>query len=80
MKEVGAAYAGVGKRGSVCPDISFSLCGSCAVRPVVWVRDVRYFTAHSEDLGRITPQVGPQTYRASTAEGTRWYVDVPPSG
>ena len=61
MKEVGAAYAGVGKRWSVCPDVSFFLCGSCAGRPVVWVRDVIYFTAHWEDLGRITTQGGPQT-------------------
>ena len=76
---MGAAYVCVGKRGSVCLDIGFSLCGSCAVRPVVWVRDVGCFTAHWEDLSRIKPQVGLQTDRASNAEGTGWYVGVTPA-
>ena len=76
---MGAAYAGVGKRGSVCLDVRFFLCDICAGIPVVWVRDVRYFTAHWEDLGRITPQDGQQTDRASAAEGTGYYyVGVPP--
>ena len=45
---------------------------------VVWVRDVRYFTAHWEELGQITPQGGQQTDRASAVEGTGWYVGVTP--
>ena len=48
----------------------FLLCGSYAGRPIVWVRDVRYFTEHWEDLGLITPQGGPKTDRESAAEGT----------
>ena len=56
------------------------LCGICAGRPVVWVRDVRYFTVNWEDIGRIPPQGGPQTVRASTTEGTGWNVGVPPAG
>ena len=78
MKEVGASYAGVRKRVSVCPDIGFLLCGSCAGIPDVWVRDVRYFTAHWQDLGWITPQGGPYTDGESTAENTGCYVCVPP--
>ena len=56
------------------------LCGSCAEIPVVWVRDVRYFTAHWEDLGRLPPQGCLQTVGGSTAEVTAWYVGVPPAG
>ena len=73
-------YDVVGKIGSECPDVGFLLCGSCAGRPVLWVRDVRSFTAHWEDLGRITPQGGPQNYGASAAEVTGWYVGVPFDG
>ena len=58
----------------------FFLCGSCAGIPVVWVRDVRYFTMHWEDLGRITPQGDLQTDGSSITEGTGWYVGVPPAG
>ena len=39
-----------------------------------------YFTTHWEDLGRITPQGGPQNYGASAAEVTGWYVGVPFDG
>ena len=71
---------GVGNRGSVCPGIGFFLCGSCARRPVVWVREVRCFTAQWENLGRLPPQGDLQTDRAITAEGTGWYVGIPPTG
>ena len=67
---MGADYASVGKRGCICLDVGFFLCVSWSGRPVVWVRDVRYFTAHWEDLGQITPQGGQQTDRESAAEGT----------
>ena len=61
------------------PVHGFYPCGSYSGIPVVWVRDVRYFTAHWEDLGRITPQGGPQTDGESASEGTGWYVGVPPA-
>ena len=80
MKEVVAAYEGVGNRWSVCLDVEFFLCGSCVGRPLLWVRYVRYFTDHWEDLGWITPQGGLQTDGASTEEGNGWYVGVPPAG
>ena len=77
---MGAACAGVGKRGSVCLDVGFFLSGSFAGIPVVWFIGVRYFTAHWEDLDQITPQGGPHTDRASSAEGTGYYVGVPLAG
>ena len=55
------------------------LCGSSVGIPVVWVRDVRYFAAHWEDLGWNTPQGCLQTDGGSTAEGTGWYMCVPPA-
>ena len=77
---MGVAYTGVGNIGSVCPDAVFNICGSCEGRTVLWVRDVRYFTTHWEDLGRITPQGGPHNYGESAAEDTGWYVDETPAG
>ena len=41
---------------------------------------MRYFTAHWEDLGWITPQGGPHNYGESAAEDTGWYVDETPAG
>ena len=80
MKEVGADYGGVGKRGSVIPDVKDFICGSCERSLVLWDRGVRYFTAHWEDLCQIPPQGGPQTDGASTTEGTGWYVGVTTAG
>ena len=73
-----ADYAGVGKRGSVSPDVRDFICGSFAGSPVLWVRGVRYFTAHWEDLGHILPQGGPHTDGESTAEVTGCYMGVTP--
>ena len=67
---MGADYGGVGKRGSIIPDVRDFKCGICAGGPVLWVIGVRYFITHWEELGRITPQGGPQTDGASTAEVT----------
>ena len=80
MKEVGADYAGIGKRGSVILDVRDFICDSCAGSPFLRVRDVRYFTAHWENLGQIPPQGGSQTDEASTTEGTGLYVGVNPAG
>ena len=44
MREVGADYAGVGKRGILFRDVADFLCGSCEKIPVLWVRYVIYFT------------------------------------
>ena len=43
---MGAADAGVGKKGSGCPDVGNVLRGSCACGPIVWVGDVGDLTAH----------------------------------
>ena len=51
-----AGYAGVGKRGGIFPGVRDFICVSCSGSPVLWVRGVRYFTTHWEDLGQNKPQ------------------------
>ena len=74
------ADTGVLDRGSECQDIRGVLRGIGAGSLVVWVRDMGYIPAHSEDLGLISPQGGPQNYRTVTTYGSGWDMGVYPSG
>ena len=58
MKEMGVAYAGVGKIGRIYLNVGDFLHGICSGSHVVWVRDVGCVTAHWGDLGQLPPQGG----------------------
>ena len=72
--------AGIGEKGTRCPDVRDVICCSGAGGTFLWVIDVGYVTVHWEDIGRIPLQGGPHTDGAEITEGTGWDVGVPPSG
>ena len=60
--ELGVDDVVVGERVNGCTEFRGVLCCSGEVSTVIWDGDMGYVSAHWEDLGRLPPQGGPQTY------------------